>query len=142
MPAGPDPYGVRGVGARGREGSEVPRAPARGPMEEGSPAPRARYVCDLHENARRYYRSIEPEGPNELTRLNLFEQVTRRARYSRERATQKAPDRRGRSRCTIWPFSANLCGAPAVFGQSGPRPPSTSEGRARRLRSGVVTTFD
>ena len=47
--------------------------------EEGSPAPCARYVCDLHENARRCYRSIEPEGPNELTRLNLFEQVTRRA---------------------------------------------------------------
>jgi hypothetical protein len=57
-------------------------------MEEGSPALRARYVCDLHENARRYYRSIESEGepegepddPNELARLNLFEQVTRAGR--------------------------------------------------------------
>jgi hypothetical protein len=48
---------------------------------KGSAALRARYVCDLHENARRYYRSIEPagepDGPNELARLNLFEQVTR-----------------------------------------------------------------
>jgi len=37
-------------------------------------------VCDLHENAHRNYRSIGPEGPNELARLNLFEQVTRRHR--------------------------------------------------------------
>ena len=74
--------------------SEVPRAPARGPMEEGSPAPCARYVCDLHENARRCYRSIEPEGSNELTRLNLFEQVTR-AHIQQGTCHEKASDCRG-----------------------------------------------
>jgi hypothetical protein len=51
-------------------------------MERRAAAPRARYVCDLHEIAHRYYRSIEPagepEGTNELARLVLFEQVTRR----------------------------------------------------------------
>jgi len=40
-------------------------------------------VCDLHENARRSYRSIKPEGLNELARLNLFEQVTRRLETAR-----------------------------------------------------------
>ena len=29
---------------------------------KGLTALRARYVCDLHENARRSYRSIEPAG--------------------------------------------------------------------------------
>ena len=52
----------------------------------------AGYVCDLHENARRYYRSIKPEGPNELARLNLFEQVTRRL-VSARNMPARSPDR-------------------------------------------------
>ena len=65
----------------------------------------ARYVCDLHENARRYYRSIKPEGLNELARLNLFEQVTRR-RMEHGTCQREAPIARG----------SNTRGV-AVFGQ-------------------------
>src|SRR5678816_3078338 len=86
----------------------------------GSPAPCARYVCDLHENARRYYRSIAPGGENELARLNLFEQVTRSAETARNVPRKKPiPARTAHSQighlrpiCAAQrPFSATLAHA-------------------------------
>ena len=46
---------------------------ARWLRRRGWTAQRARYVCDLQRDARRYNRSSTPEGVNEMARLNLFE---------------------------------------------------------------------
>ena len=56
----------RSATAGGREERSTSRADIR---RRGVTAQRARYVCDLQRDARRYNRSITPEGVNEVARL-------------------------------------------------------------------------
>jgi hypothetical protein len=125
----------RGVPWRPRRsataGSPRERSTSRADIRRrGVTVQRARYVCDLQRDARRYYRSSTPEDVSEMARLNLFEAGHTPRDGSRDRASLKSAAR-GRRLQSAWPFSASPPRGTGHF-----RPPSTT---IRLLRLGGGT---